>query len=274
MGRSWCPAEGLSRTEEAPAPSRLTDLEAARSAPQVNAPAGWTTAPRPVERRNAADAVLADLRTAVETGNIHVGSRLPAEKELAALYEVSRTVIREALHALRTLGLTETKTGSGTFVVARRPQANPRLGAYSARDLLEARPAVEIPAAGLAAARRSSAQMQDLQTLIERMEVETDPARWVALDGDFHVAIAQASGNAVFEKILADALEALTLQSNLIGVLTDRSARIVKSNDEHRAVVEAIAAEDSALAEATMRTHLANVADIVSVLLDEEAVRG
>ena len=78
----------------------------------------------------------------------------PWEAELAARYGVSRSVVREALRSCAALGLTQTHTGKGTFVVSARSTGDLVLGRYSARDLTEARPHVEVPAAGLAALGR------------------------------------------------------------------------------------------------------------------------
>ena len=108
-----------------------------------------------VSRTSVADAVLTDLREAISSGAIPVGTRLPAEAVLSERYGVSRPLVREALRSLQALGLTRTRTGSGTFVIADRLNPSTTFGDFSSRDLVEARPHVEVPAAGFAAERRS-----------------------------------------------------------------------------------------------------------------------
>ena len=72
-------------------------------------------------RQSAVDFVLDDLQDAISAGVLQVGERLPSEAALAARYSVSRSVIREVLSACEAKGLTITRTGKGTFVVAERP---------------------------------------------------------------------------------------------------------------------------------------------------------
>lgn len=153
----------------------------------------WLTEAQPINRKNAAEAVFDDIRSAITSGQLAVGTRLPAESNLAVRYGVSRPIIREALRSLQTLGLTQTRTGSGTYVMTPTPPSELNYGAYSARDLIEARPFIEVPAAGWAAVRRTDAQLAALLDLCDRMDAEERPHPWVLLDGQFHCAIAEAS---------------------------------------------------------------------------------
>jgi DNA-binding FadR family transcriptional regulator len=228
----------------------------------------WPEAPLPIDRRNSSEAVFEHMRSAIETGRLGVGTRLPSENALAKRYGVSRTVVREVLRSMATLGFTTTRVGSGTYVIASAPGANPAYGEYTARDLLEARPAIEVPAATLAATRRSAEQLRELQVLCLRMEEEPDPVAWVELDSQFHCEIARASGNRIFGHVVHDIRDALTQQSQLIGALTRRRARIKDSNAEHRAVVDAIAAGSPDEAGRAMQAHLDRVETIMSAVMN------
>ncbi len=84
----------------------------------------WLANSRPVNRKNAAEIVFEDIRSAITTGRLIVGTRLPSEAQLAAKYSVSRPIVREALRSLQTLGLTQTRTGSGTYVLKAAPDRN------------------------------------------------------------------------------------------------------------------------------------------------------
>ena len=224
----------------------------------------WTTSPPKFARVSAAEAVLADLRGAIERGELPVGERLPSEAALAGRYSVSRTVVREALRSSETLGLTRTRTGSGTFVIADHVPATLTVGEYSSQDLFEARPHVEVPAAGLAASRRTSEHLQDLRRLIDRMHSTTDPSQWVRLDATFHAAVARASGNQVFVDLQAAMGTATTRQSETLNLIAHRREA---ANREHAEIVTAIDAGSPDRAEAAMTAHLVEVRRAVEELL-------
>ena len=229
----------------------------------MNLPDSWTDRPTTIVRRNAAETVFEDLCSAIENGDLPVGVKLPPEAALAERYGVSRSVIREALRSCQTLGLTETKTGSGTVVISAHA-ATPHYGRFSARDLVEARPYIEVPAAGWAARRRSDDELSRLTMIVEKMESEVDPARWVRLDTEFHLGIAKASGNEVFATVVAAIRSALSMQSRMLNasIHERRSA----SNVEHRRILDAIASGDFADASDAMRQHLDRVEDAVNKL--------
>lgn len=210
------------------------------------------------------EAVLAYLRQALERGEYAVGDKLPSEDALSKEFEVSRSVIREALRGLQALGLTESKAGKGTFVIAAGPAEHPTFGPYSARDLIEVRRHVEIPVAGYAALRRTSGQLGLLAHLLERMDAEQDNTAWVVLDSLFHVTIAQASGNPAFGKVIEEIRDALARQSSFLNQLDGRREL---SNAEHRRIVIAIADGDESGAAEAMTAHLEHVEDaVVSIM--------
>ena len=170
------------------------------------------TAGQPVRRVSAMEAVLAYLRGAIEGGEYAIGDKLPSEAELCRTLEVSRPVLREALRALQTMGLTVSRTGKGTFVVASTVE-DPTFGDYAASDLLEVRRHVEIPVAGYAARRRTPENLDHLAHLLDRMERETDTTAWVAMDTLFHLAVAEAAQNPVFRRVIEEIRDALARQS-------------------------------------------------------------
>ncbi|WP_052226832.1 FadR/GntR family transcriptional regulator [Microbacterium mangrovi] len=228
----------------------------------------WTGQPTG-GRIGAVEYVLRDLNDAITAGVARVGDRLPAEHALAARYGVSRTVIREVLRILETRGLTVTRTGRGTFVAALEATRGLRFGGYSASDLIEARPHIEVAAAGLAAVRRSEDQVTALQDLLEQMDNEQDPKKWVELDSSLHSTIAAASGNPVFADVLAQISHALVSQSSVINLAPGRREQ---SDSEHRAIVAAIARGSVAEAEDGMHFHLDQVKEVLLTItaLDEQ----
>jgi DNA-binding FadR family transcriptional regulator len=160
-------------------------------------------------------------------------------------------------------------TGSGTYVLNASPASELNYGGYSARDLIEARPFIEVPAAGWAALRRSAEQLANLLKLCDKMDRQTDPQKWELLDSEFHCAIAEASGNTVFSKIVADAREALIQQSELVNLM---SGRREASNVEHRLIVEAIEAGSETDARAAMEAHLSKVKTAVTTIIGKDEV--
>ena len=220
----------------------------------------------PLARLSAAEAVFNAIRGDIRSGALAVGAKLSSEASLAAQYGVSRSVIREALRSCTALGLTVTKTGRGTFVVADHVANDLVLGQFSARDLTEARPHIEVPAAGLAAERRTAEDLETLRGVMASMAAETDPEAWVALDSSFHAAIARASGNKVFESVVADIRDALAHQSETLNMVADRQHA---SDVEHRLILEAIEAGSAADASAAMAEHLRAVGEALDFILNQ-----
>jgi len=162
------------------------------------------------------------------------------------------------------LGLSRTEPGRGTLVSAHRPARDLVLRGFSPADLYEARPHIEIPAAQLASARRTSEDLERLTGLIEDMESEDGAEAWVQLDAAFHAAIARASGNSVFDRVVGDIREAMSRQSETVNLVTGRRT---PSNAEHRAIVEAIRAADTEAAGNAMAEHLSAVQHAVSTIV-------
>lgn len=221
-------------------------------------------ASRPLARLGAAEALFNALRSEIESGRLPVGAKLSSEAALAQQYGVSRSVVREALRSCTALGLTVTKTGKGTFVVADAVANDLTLGGYSARDLTEARPHIEVPAASLAAVRRTAEELDMLRGLVEEMAAETDPESWVALDSSFHETIARASGNKVFASVVAEIRGALAHQSETLNMMADRRHA---SDLEHQRILAALEAGSADDARSAMEAHLQAVGAALDSIL-------
>jgi DNA-binding FadR family transcriptional regulator len=239
----------------------------------VNLSDSQTAAGSP-RRVSALEAVLTHLRGAIERGEYAIGDRLPSEAELCRTLEVSRPVLREALRALQTMGLTVSRTGRGTYVVADAAR-EPTFGEYTAGDLLEVRRHVEIPVAGYAALRRTPDDLDRLTHLLDRMERETDTTVWVAMDTLFHLSVAEAAQNPVFRRVIEEIRDALARQS---AFLNDLGGRREQSDREHRALVEALREGSERDAVRAMSHHLDRVettlTDIVRPARTETPTQG
>ncbi|MGW4241596.1 FadR/GntR family transcriptional regulator [Nocardia sp. NPDC004722] len=214
-----------------------------------------------VQRIGATEAVFRRLKGLITGGEYAVGDRMPGEIALAKEFGVSRPVVREALQACAILGLTETRTGRGTFVISTEENTRLTFAGIDAGDLIEARRLVEIPAAGFAAERHTPEQLNHLFSLLDTLAATTDPAEWVRHDGELHTAIAAASGNKMLTAMVADTRRALDVQSEFLNRTQDRRA---DSDREHEAIVRAIEARSPEEARRAMAEHLERVAETVA----------
>ncbi len=206
-----------------------------------------------VVRRSAADEVGAQLLALIDSGQLQVSDRLPSEAELARRFGVSRPIVREALGRLQALGLTESRPGSGTFVSSNVTRLTLTFGQYSASDLNEVRRCLEVPAARLAAARRTNQDVDKLRLILDDEEKATSTDETISRDTDFHREIARATGNMLFVRLVEDLREILKEQTLAVSTLRNRAPSISR---EHRAVLEAIVAGDGDTAAAAMNAHL------------------
>lgn len=194
-------------------------------------------------------------------GKYPVGSRLPAERELALIYEVSRPTVREAVIALEVKGIVEVRIGSGAYVV-RLPDENDQLGSHlSAFELTEARALIEAEAAALAAALATDEEIEEIAALVEAIAREDrNPAGAEAADRAFHLAIARAARNGALLGAVTSLwdMRETSAEAALLHEKA-RSANIMPVVDEHTAVVSALRARDPEAARAAMRGHLASV---------------
>jgi GntR family transcriptional regulator, transcriptional repressor for pyruvate dehydrogenase complex len=200
-------------------------------------------------------------------GKLPAGARLPTEQQLIAATGVSRTVVREAVAALRAEGLVVTRQGVGAFVAA-SPRRPFRIHAGELRSLrevievMELRTGIEIEAAGLAAERGTPAalrQIADAYAAIEQAFRRGD----VAVDEDFafHCRIAEATGNPQFGRFL-EYLGRFIIPRQTVrvaaGSARERQAYLDRIQAEHREILQAIRAHAVARARAAMRRHLLN----------------
>ncbi len=221
---------------------------------------------QPTTTRSPAYQELAGtLREQILSGALQPGDRLPIEPELCRLHGVSRSTVREALRVLSSQNLVVTTRGvsGGTFVVHPQPdQISSYLQASfslmtaapgsSVRDLLEVRELLEVPAAGLAAQRRTAAHLQQLRgSLFDPRTVDVDH---VFQDNrNFHVTLLVAAGNPL--------MEAMTRP--MFGVLNERFLRDqaparfwYRVDRDHREILAAIEAGDAEAARQAQHDHL------------------
>jgi GntR family transcriptional repressor for pyruvate dehydrogenase complex len=207
-----------------------------------------------IQRENASEAISRQLLDFIRSGQLEVGSRLPAEEELARSFGVSRPSVREALGVLRGLGVLTSINGRGNYISPAALARPPLLGRYPIAELYEVRCHLEIPGAALAAERRTDEQLAKLETVVAALEACSEPAEWVRHDAAFHVALAEATGNQVQSRLVEHLRDLLIEQS--LAIVSALAGRIPEATQEHRDICEAVADRDAARARAAMYTHL------------------
>ncbi|MEL7782891.1 FadR/GntR family transcriptional regulator [Citromicrobium bathyomarinum] len=218
--------------------------------------------------------IAARLIAAIQNGQFPVGGRLPAERDLALQYEVSRPVIREAIIALEVQGLVEVRVGSGVYVLSASEAAQDGGQDVSAIELTEARLLVESEVAALAAAQITDEELRELEELVDQIEEENKtPDGKEEADAAFHLAIAKAARNsALFETV--ERLWGLRRTSREAALLHEkaRHANIKPIVDEHTAILTALKARDPKAARDAMRAHLSQVLESLLFATEQRAV--
>lgn len=204
--------------------------------------------------------IAEQLRALIVAHAFPVGSRLPAERDLARQLGVSRPSVREALIALEVEGWVEVRTGSGVYVLERRrPSREPAAEAeWGPLELIRARRVVEGETAAIAARQRTRAQLAAMADAIEEMRAMA--ARQVMpLDSDraFHLAIAQACANTVLTETVQAFWDSRRRPIfTRLGGYFETTISWRKAIEEHEAIHAAIAAQDEAAARAAMHRHM------------------
>jgi DNA-binding FadR family transcriptional regulator len=233
--------------------------------------------PSPVKIRPLAAAhklsrgLFEQLAEQIRSGRLAPGSRLPTEEALTRAARVSRTVVREAVAALRAEGLVVTRQGVGAFVSAEPQRAPFRIEPERMQSLadilsvMELRLGVEIESAGIAAERASRAHVKAIGAALEAIS-RAAQAGQSAVDEDlaFHRAIAEATGNPEFPRFLQFIGRHLIPRRTVTGLterMGGRDAYLALIQEEHRRIFEAICDSQPGAAREAMRRHLTRSLD-------------
>ncbi|BDT69803.1 HTH-type transcriptional regulator LutR [Comamonadaceae bacterium OS-1] len=240
-----------------------------------------TPTEHPTRTKSQPQRVVDGVSERIHSGALKPGDRVPSEPGLMQEFNVSRTVVREAMSRLQASGLVETRQGVGTFVLA--SAAPEPLLAIGARDLqvrqklamLELRISLESEAASLAAVRRREDHLAAMRAALDAFDAQrraggstTEP------DFQFHVQIAAATGNEYFEEVLTSlgnaTIPRATPHATAQSVADSKPAArfgeaqpMLESGKaitqrEHEAIFDAIRRGDAAAARAAMFMHLSN----------------
>jgi GntR family transcriptional regulator, transcriptional repressor for pyruvate dehydrogenase complex len=232
-----------------------------------------TQALRPLERSRLYEDVGERLGAFVREAGMAPGDQFPPERELSQRMRVSRTSVRQALVVLQALGFVDVRQGEGVFLRRTRGFGESLSKLLERRrrlpDVLEAREALEVKLAELAAGRRDREDIQSMRAAVQAMEKEI-ASGGLGTEGDaaFHHAIALAARNEVLLH-LVDAMAEVIHESRVESL--SEPGRPPRSLAAHRRILAAIEAKSSDAAADSMRQHLREVADVSLLRWQPEA---
>jgi DNA-binding GntR family transcriptional regulator len=232
------------RSSTAPATAAAAPVRAGRRA-TARAP----VAAEPAAAAGSTERIVASITTAIVERRLMPGTKL-AEQKIADIFKVSRTLVRQALNQLSRDRLVTLSPARGAFV------AMPSVD--EARQVFEVRSMLEAALVRALCATITDAQVAQLRQHLkaEREAVaRTDVPGRTRLLADFHVLLARMLGNEVLAQLLADLLN----RSSLISLMYQSAHSAEHSQDEHVAIVDALARRDAAAAVALMAQHLHSV---------------
>ena len=220
--------------------------------------------------------IVQQIEESILKGALKPGDQLPAERELAQNFGVSRTAVREAVKALREKGLVEAYSGRGTFITNGTSQAirqsldlMSRIGQQEGlAHLAELRQILEPEIAALAATRIEDQLLATMREAVATMDRNLhDPNAYIESDLDFHLALAEAAANPLV----------LSLLDSIVGLLREQRLRIFRIDGgpergqfHHKRILGAIEARDAERARNAMRAHLGQVREDSRVSSVEE----
>lgn len=240
----------------------------------------------PLRQRRLSDDIVERLEAMILEGTLKAGERLPAERVLAEQFGVSRPSLREAIQKLAAKGLLSSRQGGGTYVCENLGStfSDPLMhllesSADAQRDLLEFRHTLEGSCAYYAALRATDVDRRRLSEAFERLQDcygragEVTRAEEGAADANFHLAIAEASHNAVLLHTIRGLFDLLkrNVVTNIGGMYALRGETRGMLNAQHRALYEAIIEGHAEDARALSNQHIDYVQEVLADVVQQEA---
>ncbi len=221
-----------------------------------------------VRKTKLYEQVAKQIERLILDGLLKPGDKLPPERELAEMFQISRSSVRDAIRTLELMGLVEPRQGEGTVVRDPSPSSavNPLLAMLARKrelvgELLDVRKMIEPPLAARAAAHASAEEIAYLEDILRRQKEKVDRGELaIEEDSEFHYTIATAAKNSVVLKVL-DVLMDLLRESRECALQVE--GRLQRSFAGHQRILRAIKRHDAAAAEAAMHQHVEEIEEIV-----------
>lgn len=214
---------------------------------------------KPIKKANITEQVFEQLKQQIIAGNWKPGDKIPSENELSEIFQVSRVTVRQALQKLTALGLLETKTGEGSFVInSLGPVMNTMvplayLGERSLLEVLEFRKVIETESTALAAKKATEEDIAQLESILSQMtRYKNDKKYFAKLDLDFHYKIAEMTRNDLV-------ISTHTILKDILGVSMKGIVDLLGYETGlyyHRQLIDAIKMKDEVLAKKVMSEHM------------------
>lgn len=217
---------------------------------------------RAVTRRRASEEVIRQIRALILAGQIGPGARFPSERELCKALAIGRSTLREAIRALEVLGLVRVLPGQGTFLVnlpgtveGNGPGSSSLLTAWDRqREMFEVREVLEPGLAALAAQRASEEQLEGIRAALRGQEhAVAGGASGLAENTAFHVAVAESANNTLLLQMVRSFLDRLRESRQTAWLDPERPLRSI---EQHREILAAVASRNFRSAERVMREHV------------------
>ncbi|KAB2338007.1 FadR family transcriptional regulator [Cytobacillus depressus] len=215
----------------------------------------------------------------IRTGQLNPGDKLDSVQQLAENFQVGRSAIREALSALRAMGLVEMKQGEGTYIkgfgseqIAFPLSTAILMNIEDVANLMEVRKIIESGAAASAAKKRTAENLEAMKAALEEMkEANGNEELGEQADLQFHLAIAAASNNQLLSSLLdhVSGLMQEIMKETWRLWLFSKQTTTEKLFDEHMKIYKAIYNQDENAASSAMLEHLGNVEDILKRYFEE-----
>jgi len=239
-------------------------------------PNGQRGALRPVSRPRLYKQLVERLLAHIAEEGLSAGQRLPTERELAAQLGVSRASVAQAVVALEVQGILSVRQGDGIYLVHQADPAQSVRELIQRRqrlpDILEAREAIEVKIASLAAARHTDRDMADIDAALERMATQV-AAGSHGFDGDltFHQAVTRAARNPILTAMMSLLAESIgeTRRESL-----SQAGRPVLSLAGHRSIAEAIRNRDPKGAAQAALQHITLVGEVALLTWEHDDLPG
>jgi GntR family transcriptional repressor for pyruvate dehydrogenase complex len=215
----------------------------------------------PISPQRAAR-IATQLIEIIDVQRLNPGDRLPPERQLAELLEVSRPSLREALHILQAQGLVSIRHGQGTFIqepiVAQELRASMMASTHGLNELFDAREVLEVPASKWAASKASKEDIRQLRATLNQIDTVTSVApidfdQLQVLDAKFHLTIVGIAGNRFINQTLNVLQDVMKMSMETTLRLPGRSD---VSRREHHEILEAIESENGELASKLTLQHI------------------
>ncbi|MGE8037243.1 FadR/GntR family transcriptional regulator [Lysinibacillus sp. NPDC093692] len=228
---------------------------------------------RKIKPKKIYEEVSEILYEKIRGGELKPGDRLDSVEQLAEQLQVSRSAIREALSALKAMGLIEIKQGSGTFVKSNQsnqhdfPLSTAILtNKQDISHLLEVRKIIEVGTAASAAIHRTDEDLQSMMQILDEMKhAQGNGELGEKADFQFHAAISAASQNPLLATLLdqVSGLMIETMKETRRIWLYSKKITSEKLYDEHMQIFLAIKQQNEELAKHAMASHLSNVEEVL-----------